>query len=380
MQKKIVKAAHESFQFLMFFGLIAFLCGCGGGGSNSSSGGSSADLSQPATINSTQSAKTAAVQAISSFSTSSLDSTTGSLSLKAKEGSADFGAAYREALKPVLQTVRAKKAASTSCSSGSASMGWSQSSDYKTFTLAASYNNCAYSFYGVTSTTNGKITASYTNPSWSSSLSDPSYDFVKGIKKITGSYTAFTVSYSSGDSVKLDGTVSMDMNDMLSVSFSNITESIVASFTSSGGSQKKITYDQFSISFSNPSSGTKQYTLNGKATYWETGIPSTWVMSYSNYVMTEAESSSGTTRTFNGDISMQTTCLTGKLTVKTVTPVFTPKYGSCPTSGKISATGSGAAEVVYTSSGGVEIYLNGSLNSTASSCSELEADSCPFSV
>ena len=89
----------------------------------------------------------------------------------------------------------------------------------------------------------------------------------------------------------------------------------------------------------------------------------------------------GDTVSFEGRI--KTSCLDGWFTVTTVTPIpidTASEDDTCPTGGKLRATGDGGTvlEIEFTSTGGVNVYLNGSVIDTYDTCYEMP-DGCPVS-
>lgn len=102
--------------------------------------------------------------------------------------------------------------------------------------------------------------------------------------------------------------------------------------------------NSFSIDFS-MSGDTTSATFNGDVSGSTSGVSG--AMNFSNFKITDTETSGGDSATISGSISGS--CFNGWVTFATIEPVFTPYYGYCPTSGQMTVAGDGEVTVTFNS-------------------------------
>jgi hypothetical protein len=100
--------------------------------------------------------------------------------------------------------------------------------------------------------------------------------------------------------------------------------------------------NSFSIDFS-MSDDTTSATFNGDVSGSAGGVSE--AMNFSDFNITGKETSGGESTTISGAISGS--CFNGWVTLATVEPVISPYYGSCPTSGQVTVSGSGEVTVTF---------------------------------
>ena len=102
--------------------------------------------------------------------------------------------------------------------------------------------------------------------------------------------------------------------------------------------------NSFSIDFS-MSGNTASATLNGDLSGSTGGVSA--VINFSNFNITDTETSGGDSATISGAISGS--CFNGWVTFTTIEPVYTPYDGYCPTSGQVTVSGDGEVTVTFNS-------------------------------
>lgn len=102
--------------------------------------------------------------------------------------------------------------------------------------------------------------------------------------------------------------------------------------------------NSFSIDFS-MSGETTSATFNGDVSGSTGGVSD--AMNFSNFNITDTETSEGDSATISGAISGS--CFTGWVTFATLEPVFTPYHSDCPTSGQVTVSGDVEVTVTFNS-------------------------------
>jgi hypothetical protein len=93
------------------------------------------------------------------------------------------------------------------------------------------------------------------------------------------------------------------------------------------------------------SGDTTSATFNGDVSGSTGGVSD--AMNFSNFNITNTETSEGDSATVSGAISGS--CFTGWVTFATIEPVFTPYYADCPTAGQVTLSGDGEVTVTFNS-------------------------------
>jgi hypothetical protein len=92
---------------------------------------------------------------------------------------------------------------------------------------------------------------------------------------------------------------------------------------------------------------------------------------YENITIVVSSTTGGETITISG--RMKPSCLDGWITIGTNTAIFVPTDADCPTAGEVVITSAGnTVKVVIESDSTINVYFNDVLETTYSSCSELE--------
>jgi hypothetical protein len=108
--------------------------------------------------------------------------------------------------------------------------------------------------------------------------------------------------------------------------------------------------NSFSIDFS-MSGDTTSATFNGDVSGSTGGVSD--AMNFSNFNITDTETSEGNSTTISGAISGG--CFNGWVTFATIASVFTPYDGYCPTSGQLTVSGDGKVTVTFNSDDSVTV-------------------------